>query len=560
MRKLWLGGKRTAAIGRNVRQSPARLAYEASGVISYRGDEFTGNQISAVPPEIGQLTSLETLGLGANRITCVPPEIGQLTALETLDLGRNQLTALPDEIGRLSCLRELNLDHNQLTAVPAPISRLTALVALDLSDNQISALAQDIAQCTHLRALNLGRNQLTTMPAVLAGLPELHALTLSGNQLTSVSDGIGAMVRLIDLYLDHNRLTAIPAGIGQLTRLRLLNLAGNRLTSLPAQIGQLSRLRILPLDGNQLTEIPPEIGEMRSLVSLDLRGNRLTALPWQLAQKTEAGLSLNIDGNPFRGPVVELLERGPLILAGYLRSLEHGIPQYEAKVLLVGEGNVGKTSLVAALRGDPFAEGRPTTHGIAVRSVDLPHPRQDVTLSVRAWDFGGQEVYRVSHQFFFSPDALYLVVWKPREGQEQNEVEGWLRRIRLRVRDDARALVVATHCAGARHPDLDYASLERAFPILLGGEFEVDNQTGQGVAQLRQTIAAEAAQLPQMGQLLEPAVDRGPRRDLRPGRVRAADHLRPLHGNLPHARRQRGRGGGAGGPAAHRRPHRPLRG
>ena len=54
-------------------------------------------------------------------------------------------------------------------------------------------------------------------------------------------------------------------------------------------------------------------------------------------------------------------------------------------------------------------------------------------MTVRAWDFGGQEVYRITHQFFFSQRALYLVVWKPREGQEQNEVEGWLRRIRLRV-------------------------------------------------------------------------------------------------------------------------------
>ena len=50
---------------------------------------------------------------------------------------------------------------------------------------------------------------------------------------------------------------------------------------------------------------------------------------------------------------------------------------------------------------------------------------------LRAWDFGGQEVYRVSHQFFFSPRALYLVVWHARQGQDQNEVEGWLRRIRV---------------------------------------------------------------------------------------------------------------------------------
>ena len=84
-------------------------------------------------------------------------------------------------------------------------------------------------------------------------------------------------------------------------------------------------------------------------------------------------------------------------------------------------------------------------------------------MTLRAWDFGGQEVYRVTHQFFFSRRALYVLVWKPRRGQEQDEVQGWLRRIRLRAGHDARILVVATHCADL-HPELDYAQLQLDFP------------------------------------------------------------------------------------------------
>ena len=120
-------------------------------------------------------------------------------------------------------------------------------------------------------------------------------------------------------------------------------------------------------------------------------------------------------------------------MAVYLRSLRDGIAQYEAKVLLIGEGNVGKTSLSAALRGEDFVEA--VLSRMASRSslscCGIRMSAGDMT--IRVWDFGGQEVYRITHQFFFSQRALYLVVWKPREGQEQNEVEGWLRRIRLRV-------------------------------------------------------------------------------------------------------------------------------
>jgi GTPase SAR1 family protein len=54
---------------------------------------------------------------------------------------------------------------------------------------------------------------------------------------------------------------------------------------------------------------------------------------------------------------------------------------YEAKVLLVGEGNVGKTSLIAALRNDPFVEGRPTTHGIEIQSMGQGFAKVGVTVS-----------------------------------------------------------------------------------------------------------------------------------------------------------------------------------
>ena len=131
-------------------------------------------------------------------------------------------------------------------------------------------------------------------------------------------------------------------------------------------------------------------------------------------------------------------------------------------------------------------------------------------MTVRAWDFGGQEVYRISHQFFFTRRALYVVVWNARQGQEQDEVEGWLRRIRLRVGRDARALLVATHCA-ERRPELDYPHLERAFPGMLAGAFETDSRTGLGIDRLRQAIGAEAARLPQMGQLDQPPVGGRPR-------------------------------------------------
>ena len=116
----------------------------------------------------------------------------------------------------------------------------------------------------------------------------------------------------------------------------------------------------------------------------------------------------------------------------YLRSYDIAVSLYEAKLVLVGEGNVGKTTLLKALKGrkdEAPQRNEPTTHGVEIdiHGLRLPHPAQDgVEIQLNAWDFGGQDVYRVTHQFFFSRRSLYLLVWEPRRGVQQGQVEDWL--------------------------------------------------------------------------------------------------------------------------------------
>jgi Leucine-rich repeat (LRR) protein len=66
------------------------------------------------------------LNLRDNQLTSVPAEIGQLTSLERLDLDGNQLTTVPAEIGQLRSLKQLWLHGNALTSVPAAIRELEA--------------------------------------------------------------------------------------------------------------------------------------------------------------------------------------------------------------------------------------------------------------------------------------------------------------------------------------------------------------------------------------------------------------------------------------------------
>jgi internalin A len=447
-----------------------------------RGGELslTWKGLTSLPPEIGQLTSLVTLRLEGNQLTGLPPEIGELTNLGALSLSGNRLTELPPEIGNLSLAARLWLDGNQLSALPSQIGQLTNLQVLSLDGNQLTALPPEIGRLTNLQVLSLNGNKLTTLPPEIGYLTNLQKLSLDGNQLTALPPEIGRLTSLVDLHLDSNQLT-----------------------KLPPQIGRLNNLRSFSVDHNRLTFLPQEIGRLTNLLELKLGGNQLTGLPREISAIVEKSLRLDLQDNPLAEPYPELMTRGTHAVLAYLRSLKDAVAQYEAKVVIVGDGEVGKTSLVAALRHEDFVKGRSATHGIKIRELALPHPEFDVHITLRTWDFGGQPVYRVTHQLFFSQRALYILVWDARRGQERNDVDGWLSRIRLRVGSDARTLLVATYC-GECSPKLNYPHLKNVYPYMLAGHHEIDNFTGLGISPLRDAIAEQAAGLPHMGQLISP--------------------------------------------------------
>ena len=398
---------------------------------------------------------------------------------------------------------ELDLRGRKLSSLPAEIGQLTTIKKMRLAGNRLTRLPSEIGALTNLRQLDIDGNQLTELPAEIGQLTKLDTLWASGNELTWLPPEIGQLTSLQKLWMTDNKLSSLPREIGSLAILDTMDLSRNRLTSLPPEIGELINLQTLRLSGNQLDALPAEIGQLGNLVQLDLDSNQLTSLPWQLADRLTVGLQLKVNSNPLDGSLPEVVARGAVALATYLQSLENAVRQYDAKLLLVGEGNVGKTSLVAALAGAPFIEGRNTTHGIEISPIKFRHPSHDIDMTLRAWDFGGQDVYRVTHQFFLSRRGLYIVVWNPREGQGQGQVVDWLRRIRLRTNRDACIILVATHCA-ERLPELDYQALEKAFRGILVGNAEVDNRTGSGIPELRKSIAQQAAKLPRMGQLISP--------------------------------------------------------
>lgn len=456
--------------------------------------------MSELDPRRHLHSAVVNLDIYNNALKRLPNQVGELLSLECLDASENDLTALPSSLMNLAQLVSLNVAGNRLTALPGDIHRLASLRHLNVSDNELDTLPTRIGGLGTLEELDVGGNKLPRLPEQVGRLRRLRVLTASGNELRGLTAEMCQLSDLEELQLDGNRITLVSPDVRHLRLLRVLDLSNNDLRSLPDEIGTLRNLEALRLSHNILMEVPASIGKLSGLRELDLSDNQLTELPKELGH-LRPDILLNLNGNPLAERYSTFLGRGVPALLNYLRSLEDSTPQYEAKVLLVGEGGVGKSSLLAALRDEEFVHNRPTTHGIEIGTLDLPHPQLDTRMTLNTWDFGGQEVYRITHQFFFSRRALYLCVWKPREGQLENGVESWCRRIRLRVADQARLIVVATH-SEERRAEFDFGHLKSKFPQLVVDYFQVDSETGEGIAELRAAIARHAAGLPQMGELL----------------------------------------------------------
>src|SRR4029077_11696278 len=129
------------------------------------------------------------------------------------------------------------------------------------------------------------------------------------------------------------------------------------------------------------------------------------------------------------------------ILAYYFAQRSGSKPLNEGKLILVGRGGVGKTSLVKTLMTGQFKPGEEPTQGIKISDWHCPlSPSERVTLHI--WDFGGQEMMHATHQFFLTARALYILVLEGRGGGCDEEADYWLRLIRAFGGNDAPVLIV----------------------------------------------------------------------------------------------------------------------
>jgi internalin A len=322
---------------------------------------------------------------------------------------------------------------------------LPNLTSLDLWGNSIGAEgAAAIAEhLPNLTSLNLINNSIGAegAAAIAEHLPNLTSLNLTNNSIGD--EGAAAIAEhlpnLTSLDLTNNSIgdegaAAIAENLPNLTSLDLSNNS--------IEVDGLIKLLDLMTDGRSI--------RLTSLALSDNPGLEGLGIP-ELTQSVDARA----------------------ILATYsdLRSAksEGGVPFGEAKLVVLGDGAVGKTSLLNALIENlPCNPSEVKTPGVEHRvwnpSWTLSSGPGGSEVRLNVWDFGGQVILQQTHQYFLTERCIPLIVHDSRD-EDDRVVRSWLKVVQVRA-PNSPVIVVVNKCDDGVH-NTDFDRLREDFPEIV---------------------------------------------------------------------------------------------
>ncbi|RFM30966.1 leucine-rich repeat domain-containing protein [Chitinophaga silvisoli] len=334
-------------------------------------------------------------------------------ALVNVDLSMNLIERI-ELVADLPMLETIYLHYNSITEL-GEWRNLPCLKRIGVQCNEIRLLPVDWALLPALTDINASYNKIIEMPD-LAGFPKLERCNLAVNSIT-----------VIKAFEPHPSL-------------QQLSLSTNRIKVLP-DLYSLLQFRELDLCHNLITTVNKFIRALRKDNDLEITGDRSGTL-----RVSRHGMNLLLNGAYFDVPRQILNDDSISIKNWFIARDEGGYINLEAKCILFGNGETGKTALSHYLRTGNFFPVNDRTHGIMIdtwklgrnewtdqfgtsiiKAVDAHDmsdaPVRNESFTFNIWDFGGQEFYHATHRLFMSTDVLYLVLWE-QESDYQDEERG----------------------------------------------------------------------------------------------------------------------------------------
>jgi small GTP-binding protein len=447
------------------------------------------------------LKSLTSLDLGNNQITYEGAKYiaENLKSLTSLDLKGNKIGYHGANViaENLTSLTLLDLKSNKIGNEGAKViaENLKSLTSLNLGDNKIvfkgaKVIAENLA---YLTSLGLGSNKITDEGAkvIAENLTSLTSLSLSSNQIGDEGAKVIAenLKSLSSLDLGSNEIEeegalAIAENLTSLTSLDLgANLIGDE--GAKAIIQKFQFIKRLNIAKNRIKSFTPFLHILQSNYEIELKNDY-----------SNISSGINVSGNKFVEPPQEIVYQGKEAILEYYKQKEltGSKPLLEAKLVLLGDGRAGKTSLACRLLKKELPTEADRTKGVDIVIGEYKYPVTQGEFKLHIWDFAGQDKYKPLHQFFYSESSLYVFVAD--SGNTSTNFADWFETAELYGEGSPLIVVMNEFDDGMGMGTFDEISWRKQFPTLIQKVQLVNLLSQKGFADIEKDIQHFASQLP----------------------------------------------------------------
>ncbi|MGI3064456.1 COR domain-containing protein [Vibrio diabolicus] len=323
--------------------------------------------------------------------------------------------------------------------------------------------------------INLNRASIPAKEVMDWKLSKTKVLNLQGFNFENL-DFINNAKNLKDLSLNDCNLNEFPQNLPK--QLRKISLRYNKeINELPTNISE--NIININVENCNIVNIPKYY-----LLNFLISTSRNSSFDEESDPNT-----LQIYNNPIENPPLEILKGPTEGIRTYVNSMiGTSTVLNEAKIIFVGDGSVGKTSLMKRLVYDKFDAAESQTDGIEIEpfTVDLG---AEGTVNATIWDFGGQQILQATHQLFLSKRSIYVLVVEDRKNDKHKDqdIEQWLTQVNS-LGGRPPILVVKNKIDENPHSDIQTQKLKSKFPNIVGF-FEISCQQRKGLEKLHTALS-----------------------------------------------------------------------
>jgi internalin A len=430
-----------------------------------------------------------------------PVEIQQLEKLNdiiVIEEVRTSFTKNSYSINSDGQVVELIISEKKLDAIK-PIAALRHLEVLVLSDCAIEDIGE-MFPLPKLHTLDISYNNIRDLSPILSS-KGIKDLSIAGNPIQdmSVVSELEGLESLVCWDCGIEKLSFMKP----LISLTYLDADKNLITNIE-EIKFLPKLNEALLEENRISDLSPLL-ESKSIEAVILESNQIKVIPKPIARKfrwlkdsVKASFSegdsspfIDLDRNPLEFPPPSVIQSGPSTVKNYYEMAEAfgDAPLSEGRVIVIGDGSAGKSSLIEKVLYNTFEKGKKQTNGIKIENWEFPY-EDGRPLAFHIWDFGGQEIQHAVHKFFFTEGCLYVLVL---DNRKEEEPEYWLQQIES-LGGGAPVLVVFNKQDENASEIADRKFLKEKYPNIVDF-YKTSCVSGFGVDEFKKDLEREAIKL-----------------------------------------------------------------